>query len=111
MKKLTIQQFLEQHIRQYSTKEEFEINLCNLIEDLKEDGTCPAQLAFYKRVRNKLAKIRVRLEEIRKEINNECVSTGEILELQSLVKFISNDDVQLLEWAGVEEFTRKNLVD
>lgn len=44
-----------------------------------------------------------RLEYLRKQINDECISYGEIAELQSLAKHIAPDDVQLLEWAGVSE--------
>lgn len=44
-----------------------------------------------------------RLEEIRKSIQAENVSYGEIAELQDLIDFIDNDDVELLEWAGVPE--------
>lgn len=44
-----------------------------------------------------------RLEYLRGEIEHECISYGEIAELQSLVKFIPKDDVLLLEWAGVPE--------
>ncbi len=47
--------------------------------------------------------IKKRLEELRQEINAERISYGEIVELQSLAKHIDKDDVQLLEWAGVEE--------
>lgn len=50
-----------------------------------------------------MTKIQKRLEEIRKEIRNESVSYGEIAELQSLAKYIDKNDVELLEWAGVEE--------
>jgi hypothetical protein len=49
-------------------------------------------------------KIKKRLEELRKEIENETISYGEIAELQSLVKYIDPSDVLLLEWAGVPEF-------
>jgi hypothetical protein len=45
-----------------------------------------------------------RLEAIRKSIKAECISTNEIVELQSLSKFIEPGDVELLEWAGVPEF-------
>jgi hypothetical protein len=48
-------------------------------------------------------KIKKRLEYLRGEIKAERISYGEILELQSLVKHIPSDDVQLLEWAGVKE--------
>lgn len=45
-----------------------------------------------------------RLEEIRTELDNESVSYGELVELQELTEFIEEDDVQLLEAAGVPEF-------
>ena len=47
--------------------------------------------------------INKRLEYLRKEIKQERISYGEILELQSLVKYITPEDVELLQWAGVEE--------
>ena len=50
---------------------------------------------------NKQAK--KRLEEIRAEIKAEKISYGEIAELQKLKKYIEPGDVELLEWAGVEE--------
>ena len=103
MEKQTIQQWLEHFIGKYPTKEDFKKDLNRMIEDLKEDKVNPAQLAFYKRVRNKLTKIEARLEQLRVEIEGERISMGEITELQSLAKFIDSNDVQLLEWAGVEE--------
>jgi hypothetical protein len=48
--------------------------------------------------------IKKRLEEIRVEIQNERISYGEIVELQSLIEHIDKNDVELLQWAGVEEF-------
>lgn len=45
-----------------------------------------------------------RLEELRAEIDAECISYGEIAELESLAAFIDPGDTQLLEWAGVPEF-------
>lgn len=48
--------------------------------------------------------IKKRLEEIRTEIQNERISYGEIQELQNLAQYIDKDDVELLQWAGVEEF-------
>ena len=45
-----------------------------------------------------------RLEEIREELNKESISYGELAELQNLTEFIEEDDVQLLEAAGVPEF-------
>jgi len=44
-----------------------------------------------------------RLEYLRKQIKGECISYGEIAELQSLAKYIEKGDVELLEWAGVKE--------
>jgi hypothetical protein len=46
--------------------------------------------------------IKNRLEEIRIEIRAERISLGEICELQSLVKHIDNNDVELLQWARDE---------
>jgi hypothetical protein len=47
--------------------------------------------------------IKDRLEYLRGEIESECISYGEIAELQSLAEYIEPGDVQLLEWAGVPE--------
>jgi len=44
-------------------------------------------------------KIEKRLKELKKAIENENISYGEIAELQSLRKYIK-DDVVLEEWAG-----------
>jgi hypothetical protein len=49
--------------------------------------------------------IKERLEYLRKEIEAERISYGEILELQSLAKYIEPGDVLLLEWAEVPEFS------
>ena len=46
---------------------------------------------------------KIRLGEIRKSIDAECVSYGELVELASLAEYIESGDVQLLEWAGVPE--------
>ena len=45
-----------------------------------------------------------RLEELRKELRAERLSTGELIELQSLIPYIDKGDVELLEAAGVPEF-------
>jgi len=50
-----------------------------------------------------MTNIKKRLEYLRQEIEAERISTSEIVELQSLAKHISPEDVQLLEWAGVSE--------
>ena len=44
-----------------------------------------------------------RLESIRKSIEAENVSYGELVELQSLKDYIKPDDILLLQWAGAEE--------
>jgi hypothetical protein len=48
--------------------------------------------------------IKERLEYLKKQIENENISYGEIAELQSLAKYIDRGDTTLLEWAGVPEF-------
>jgi len=53
------------------------------------------------------ARIKRRLEYLRKEIEAERISYGEIAELQSLAEYIDPDDVQLLQWADVPEKRRK----
>jgi hypothetical protein len=46
-----------------------------------------------------------RLEYLRGQIDAECIAWGEIAELQGLAAYIDPGDVQLLEWAGVPEFS------
>lgn len=53
--------------------------------------------------------IKKRLDYLRGEIERECVSYGEIAELQSLAKYIDPSDTLLLEWAGVPEFPEDKL--
>lgn len=48
--------------------------------------------------------VKNRLEELRKILREESISTGELLELQSLSEYIDKGDVELLEAAGVFEF-------
>jgi hypothetical protein len=50
------------------------------------------------------ADIRARLEYLRSQIDAECISQGELIELQGLAEHIEPGDVQLLAWAGVPEF-------
>jgi hypothetical protein len=45
-----------------------------------------------------------RLAYLRAQIEDERISTAEIVELQNLAEHIDPGDVQLLEWAGVPEF-------
>lgn len=44
-----------------------------------------------------------RLEYLRQQIKGECISYGEITELQGLAEHIEEGDVELLQWAGVKE--------
>jgi len=48
--------------------------------------------------------IKKRLKYLRRELRAERISYGELAELQSLVKHIDPNDVELLEAAGVPEF-------
>jgi hypothetical protein len=47
--------------------------------------------------------VKERLEELRTELRAERISYGELAELQSLAEHIEEDDVELLEAAGVPE--------
>ena len=49
----------------------------------------------------------LRLEYFRKQIEQECLSYGEIAELQSLARYIAPGDTVLEEWAGVPETWEK----
>ncbi len=53
------------------------------------------------------ARAKTRLEYLREQIEKEAISYGEIIELQSLAKYIEAGDVVLLEWAGVPEHRHK----
>lgn len=48
--------------------------------------------------------ITARLGYLREQIDAECISQGEVIELQELAPHIDRGDVQLLGWAGVPEF-------
>lgn len=48
--------------------------------------------------------VKERLEYLRSQIDDECISMSEIAELQGLAEHIDPTDVVLLEWAGVPEF-------
>ena len=70
----------------------------NLIQDAKSVGTTEPSL--FDDVDTK----KERLEEIRTELDNESISYGELVELEELVEYIEEGDVQLLQAAGVPEF-------
>lgn len=48
--------------------------------------------------------IKARLEYLRGELRGECISYGEISELEGLAGYIEEGDTELLEAAGVPEF-------
>ncbi len=54
--------------------------------------------------------ISVRLEYLRSQLDAECISWGELAELQSLADHIEPGDVQLAEAAGIpeEEFAKRS---
>ena len=50
------------------------------------------------------ANAKERLEYLRGELRDECISYGELMELHSLVPFIEAGDIELLEWAAGQPF-------
>lgn len=50
-----------------------------------------------------MGNIKERLEYLREQLRQECISYGELIELQSLKDHIDLSDVELLEAAGVPE--------
>ena len=48
--------------------------------------------------------VKQRLEYLRGEIRKECISYGEIFELESLKEHIETGDVELLQWTSTPEF-------
>jgi hypothetical protein len=48
-----------------------------------------------------------RLEYLRQELRSESISIGELIELQSLAKYIDKDDLELLEASGIKESKTK----
>lgn len=46
---------------------------------------------------------RARLEYLRGQLRAECISWGELAELQGLAPFIPADDLELRQAAGIEE--------
>ena len=55
------------------------------------------------KTQKELKQIKKRLEELRQELRNECISYGELAELSYLSEHIEELDVELLEAAGVPE--------
>ena len=59
----------------------------------------------------KQLEIKNRLEYLRQELRGERISTGELIELESLKDHIEDGDVDLLEAAGVPEFEGNTIVN
>ena len=80
---------------------------CRYFEDsigeTKIESAYKAVVEFIKWYNEQKNIIEERLEYLRKELLAECISTGELIELQSLAKHIEPGDVELLEAAGVPE--------
>ena len=55
--------------------------------------------------------VKNRLEELRKTLREESISTAELCELQSLSEYIDKGDVELLEAAGLPEFDEDETTD
>jgi cyclophilin family peptidyl-prolyl cis-trans isomerase len=53
--------------------------------------------------------IKERLGYLRKQIQEECISYGEILELQGLARYIDPSDFELLQWAGYSDDDKKGV--
>lgn len=96
----------------FSTDHNFEYkSLKDLINKLRDKGLSEAYIDAYciatynaQQVKDVMqATAKVRLENIREEIRQERVSFFELAELRSLKEYIEENDVELLEWAGVEE--------
>jgi len=54
---------------------------------------------------------KTRLEYLRGEIEAERISYGEIEELRALTPYIDKGDVQLLQWAGVNEHEEEEQIN
>jgi hypothetical protein len=49
-------------------------------------------------MKTKIQAVKERLEYLRQEIENERISYGEIIELNSLKNYIDPNDIELLQW-------------
>lgn len=47
--------------------------------------------------------IKNRLEYLRQELKNECISYGELIELENLKDYIEEGDIELLQAINIEE--------
>ncbi len=72
-----------------------------LIIDLGDDDR---NAALERRIASKERSVaRERLEYLRSQLDAECISMGELIELQGLAEHIEPGDVQLAEAAGIDE--------
>jgi len=55
--------------------------------------------------KEQLTAIENRLEELRKELREERISYGELIELQNLSNYIDENDIELKQAAGIPENT------
>ena len=76
----------------------------NMVLDAKAVGTSEPSLF------DDIDAKKERLEEIREELNNESISYGELVELEELVEYIEDGDIQLLQAAGVPEFPEEETI-
>lgn len=60
--------------------------------------------------KQELESIECEFESIRESIQDECISYREIAYLQDHADLIDDDDIELLQWAGVseEEYNKRN---
>jgi len=104
---LKIQDDLRGVIKSLNSKEKISKEEISSIQDDLRDvikSTESGSFAKGGSVKKVPAYAKRRLEELREEIREERISTGEIAELQSMKQYIDPSDVELLQWAGVEEF-------
>lgn len=104
---LKIQDDLRGVIKSLNSKEKISKEEISSIQDDLRDvikSTESGSFANGGSVKKVPAYAKKRLEELREEIREERISTGEIAELQSMKKYIDPSDVELLQWAGVSEF-------
>ena len=104
---LKIQDDLRGVIKSLNSKEKISKEEISSIQDDLRDvikSTESGSFADGGSVKKVPAYAKKRLEQLREEIREERISTGEIAELESLKKYIDPSDVELLQWAGVPEF-------
>ena len=69
----------------------------------REPNTIPEGNLLHTADSAEAAQAWIRLEYLRGELKAERISYGELAELQSLVKYIDADDVELRQAAGIDE--------